>query len=163
MEKIDPPLANTGLLPNEMTPEIDFRETSFFGNSPGKSPELPTPDELRGRLQPGRSTIVKFEHLNLLVKFGDPAHVRLAEAQAIRTVGQACRDINVPLPELFGWRASNGLHFIYMNLIRGSTLRKCWSSLSQEEKSTICHQLGRVVAALRQVKQDPSDPFIGKL
>jgi hypothetical protein len=163
MEKTDQSLAITGPLPNETTPEIDFRETSFFSNIPGKSPELPTPDELRGRLQPGRSTIIKFEHLNLLVKFGDPAHVRLAEAQTIRIVGQACRDTEVLVPELFGWRASNGLHFIYMSLIQGSTLRECWSSLSHAEKSTISRQLGRVVAALRQIKQDLSDPFISKL
>lgn len=48
-----------------------------------------------------------------------------------------------------------------MELIRGETLHDRWGHLGDGERSTICAQLKEIVSALRQVEQDPADPFIG--
>jgi hypothetical protein len=48
-----------------------------------------------------------------------------------------------------------------MQYMHGWTLEAAWDSLEHNERDTICHQLRTVVDNLRQLEQDPSDPFIG--
>ncbi len=109
---------------------MDFLESLFFKDNE-LSQCLPTPAEIRAlsgtnqaRPQP---LPVRFEHLNLIVKFGP--HVSIAEAQCLWAIKVALRD-EVHVPEVCGWRVDGGDVFIYMQLIRGKTLKDRWDSLS---------------------------------
>ncbi|KND87421.1 hypothetical protein TOPH_07925 [Tolypocladium ophioglossoides CBS 100239] len=150
------------LLPDISKPVMDFYETSFFRPASGSSPtpQLPPPALVRKESQAQGLKTVKFEHLNLLVKFGDPSRVRLEEAQAIRAIGRLFPAKEVPVPELFGWRVDQGQNFIYMSLIEGPTLWEIWPSLTQEEKKSICGQLSQIVASFRRIQQPSPHPFI---
>ncbi|ROT39297.1 kinase-like protein [Sodiomyces alkalinus F11] len=165
MDTSDTPTMDVRLLPDISKPVRDFRESSFFrsASSSSPTPQLPPPAIVRkeGQVQ-GRKT-VKFEHLNLVVKFGDPSWVRLEEAQALRAIGQLFPAKEVPVPELFGWRVDEGQNFIYMSLIHGPTLGEGWSLLNQEEKKSICGQLSEIVASLRRIQQPSTRPFIGSI
>jgi aminoglycoside phosphotransferase len=105
--------------------------------------------------------VVKFHHLDLVVKFGDQSRLRLEEALAMRAIRRMFPGNEVPVPEVFGWKAHQGQNFIYMSLIRGPTMRDAWPSLTESDKTSICDQLGGIVAALRRLHQAPSDSFIG--
>ncbi|KAK4156990.1 hypothetical protein C8A00DRAFT_40576 [Chaetomidium leptoderma] len=126
-------------------PEMDFHETSFFrpvsSTSPApQGPPLPAPALVREESQAQGRKTVKFEHLNLLVKFGHPSRVRLEEAQAIRAIGRLFPAKDVP-------RADQGQNFICMSLIKGPTLGERWPLLTQEEKKSICSQLSQSMAS----------------
>lgn len=150
--------------------EMDFFGTSFFQRPSGSEfprPQLPSPAEVRARAEPD-SRIVRFEHLNLLVKFGSAPCVRLEEAHAMRAVSQAFDYHEVPVPEVFGWRTDGKETFIYMSLIEGSQLSEAWPRLTEDNKTAICTQLRGIVACLRKMKQSqlqgpdaPPSPFIG--
>jgi hypothetical protein len=137
--------------------EMDFTESSFFKLSGGKR-HLPTPAEVRVSLI--QKNVVRFENLNLLVKFGD--NVKVAEAQSQWALRRAIGD-KVPIPEVYGWRVDQGQVFIYMQLIPGPTLKQGWHSLNDSDKEAVCHQLRQIIDSLRQVKQDAPNPFIGML
>lgn len=114
-------------LPDISNPEMDFYETSFFrpasSTSPsGPSPQLPPPSLVLETGKGRGSRVVKFEHLNFVVKFGPPSKVKLEEAQAMWAIGHLFPAKEVPVPELFGWRVDQGQNFIYMSLIKGPTL-----------------------------------------
>lgn len=149
--------------PDSSTGKIDFNDSSFFQPSTGSSPVLPSPATVRQEWHKlGRHTrAIQFEDLGLVVKFGDPQSVRLEEAQAMKAIHQAFPNKEVPVPELFGWRVDQGQNFIYMSLVEGSTLREIWQLLTQDEKVSLRDQLGRIVAALRQLRQDPKHQYIG--
>ena len=96
------PRVYTSWLPDTTKAEMDFVDSSFFSVH-GPNPRLPTPAEVRA-LSPASETDprprpVKFEHLDLLVKFGHD--VAIEEAQCLwivrRLLGQ-----EVPVPELYG-------------------------------------------------------------
>ena len=50
-----------------------------------------------------------------------------------------------------------------MELVEGITLEEAWPSLEVEDIYDICKQLGQIVKDLRQLKQDPTCLFIGRL
>ncbi|KAI1774792.1 kinase-like protein [Hypoxylon cercidicola] len=151
--------------PDSSTGKIDFYESPFFHGSSPVLPQLPSPAAVRKEWNTqGRHTrAIKFEHLKLAVKFGRPTSVKLEEAQTMRAIHQAFPNKEVPVPELFGWRVDQGDNFIYMSLVEGSTLRETWELLTQNEKVSLRDQLGQMVVALRQLRQDPKDQFIGSV
>lgn len=124
---------------------------------------LPTPAEVTARSPDfrtsSRPTPVKFEHLNLIVKFGP--WVTVEEGICLRMLPKAFPG-KVPLPEVYGWRVEEGCVYIYMELIQGETLHCQWVHLNEQERLSICAQLDGVVFALRQAEQDATDPFIGR-
>jgi hypothetical protein len=99
-----------------------------------------------------------FEDMGLVVKWG--VQVGIAEAQSAYAVHRSLKG-HVPVPEVYGWRTDGDEKFIYMQYMHGWTLEAAWDSLEHNERDTICHQLRTVVDNLRQLEQDPSDPFIG--
>jgi len=143
--------------------EMNFLDSSFFkGNLSGQT--LPTPHEVRelsgqNQFHP-RPLPVRFDHLNLLVKFGP--HVTITEAQSLCMIRRILGE-EVPVPEVYGWRVDGSHVFIYMQLVRGGTLRDRWDTLSLAEKTTAVEDLRRIVTSLRQVEQKHNDTFIGKM
>lgn len=71
--------------------------------------------------------------------------------------------VEVPVPEVYGWRVDGEDTFIYMELVRGETVMDQWHSLNDADKTTVCDQLLQMITSLRQVEQDPDDLFIGTL
>lgn len=148
-------------LPDATKQEMDFLGSSFFkSNGPNRS--LPTPAEVRA-LSPTHTTKpqpppVKFEHLNLIVKFGP--HVSIAEAQCLWFMRKVLPH-KVPVPKVYGWRVDQQHVFIYMQLIRGRRLKDQWTLLSGSDKVAVCNKMRQIVRCLRQVEQDPHDRFIG--
>jgi len=149
-------------LPDATKPEMDFLESSFFKDN-GPNQALPTPAEVRALSSAHKThpqpTPMKFEELNLIVKFGP--HVNVVEAQCLWIIRKILHD-EVPVPEVYGWRVDGFDTFIYMQLIRGDMLRDRWDSLSISDKTAVCDHLRQIMISLRQVEQDPDDPFIGK-
>jgi hypothetical protein len=141
---------------------MDFFDSSFFAGTtkPARKTCLPTPSEVLARSKDSQSTPqptpVKFESLDLLVKFGP--HVVVEEALCLNMIHETSR---VPVPEVYGWRVDGDCVFIYMQLVRGESLLDRWDSLSGPGKVSICDQLREIVLLLRQIEQDPSDRFIG--
>jgi hypothetical protein len=138
--------------------EMDFLDSSFFQSWPRE--KLPTPAETRA-LSPGRTDRplpVIMEHLNLLVKFGP--HVIVAESQCLWFIRRTLGDI-VPVPEIYGWRTDGPEVFLYMQLIRGVTLKQRWDYLSIAQRTSVCRQFCGIISTLRQIKQHPSERFIG--
>lgn len=147
--------------PHATQTEMDFLDSSFFASEPVRK-SLPTPSEVIARSKDFKSTPrptpVKFESLNLLVKFGP--HVVVNEALCLNFIHKALFE-KVPVPEVYGWKVEGGCVFIYMELIRGESLHNRWDSLSDPDKTLICDQLRETVSLLRKIEQDPTDPFIG--
>lgn len=140
---------------------MDFLESSFFkDNAPDQC--LPTPSEVRTLSGPGQfrpqPVPVRFEHLNLIVKFG--RYVTIAEAQCLWVIKRVLGD-EVPVPEVYGWRVDGRDVFIYMQLVQGETLKDRWDSLGVADKTTVCDDLRRIMRSLRDIEQDPNDVFIG--
>jgi hypothetical protein len=155
----NPQIHVTGL-PDGREPTMDFLESSFFKDN-GSGRCLPTPAEVRALSQARPQPLpVRFEHLNLIVKFGP--HVAIAEAQCLWVIKRVLRD-EVPVPEVSGWRVDGRDVFIYMQLVRGETLKDEWDSLSIADKIAVCDHLRQIMTSLRQVEQDPNDTFIGTL
>ncbi|KAL2014878.1 hypothetical protein VTN00DRAFT_2403 [Thermoascus crustaceus] len=157
---LDYPRIYPSMLPDGANAEMDFRDTSFFK----VNDQLPTPAQVRAMSNGADETHVHpppviFEDLNLLVKFGQ--YVYIAEAQCLWAIRRVLHD-EVPVPEVFGWRVDDGMVFIYMELIRGDTLKDRWNSLSVADRAAVCDQLKRIVTSLRRVKQD-TDQFIGSI
>ncbi|KAF3385800.1 hypothetical protein DPV78_012497 [Talaromyces pinophilus] len=105
--------------------EVDFTDTSFFSSGPGR--HLPTPAKVRALSKDvatrPRPTPIRFEDLNLIVKFG--LQVTTTEAVNLWMIKKVFGD-EILVPELFGWRIdSDGYVFIYMELISGPTLEEC--------------------------------------
>lgn len=142
---------------------MDFLDSSFFASTtePARKTCLPTPSEVLARSKDSKSTSqptpVKFESLDLLVKFGP--HVVVEEALCLNMIYDG---VPVPVPEVYGWRVEGDCVFIYMQLVRGESLHDRWDSLSGPGKVSICDQLREIVVLLGQIEQeDPSDRFIG--
>jgi hypothetical protein len=156
------PLIDISSLPDISIEHMDFHDTSFFQSNGPSLPQLPTPEIILQQHPDLSDGIVKFEHLNLVVKVGYSDYLRLEEAQTMRALRQAFPDNEVPVPEVFGWRTSGDQVFIYMSLIHGKTLREAWPSLTDVDKKSICDELRQIVFALRRITQGSSDRFIGK-
>ncbi|KAK8087337.1 phosphotransferase enzyme family protein [Apiospora phragmitis] len=163
-QSADQPFFNTSALPDISSAEIDFPDTSFFHSPPSCPPQLPAPSTiLEQRPDAGSQAVVKYEDLNLVVKFGTPTCVRLEEAQIMRAVRGAFPNNEVPVPKVFGWRQFGGKNFIYVSLVAGKTLREAWPVLTEVDKKSIQDDLRRIIVTLRQVTHGLLDPFIGKL
>lgn len=52
--------------------------------------------------------------------------------------------------------------FIYMELVKGTTLEDRWESLSTQARIDICEQLRVMLLELRKLQQDPNDRFLGE-
>ncbi|QVM08301.1 hypothetical protein D8B26_002993 [Coccidioides posadasii str. Silveira] len=145
---------------NATQTEMDFLDSSFFTKAGHKS--LPTAAEV-GSLSEQfnkhpRPAPVKFEHLNLLVKFGPS--VAVEEALTLRMLRTSFAE-KIPVPEVYGWRVYQNSVFIYMELIQGDTLHDRWDSLNEPDRNFICGQLREIISSLRQIEPDPCDSFIG--
>ena len=140
---------------------MDFLDSSFSATQLDRE-GLPTPSEVTAQSKDFKSTPrpmpVKFEHLNLIVKFGP--HVVIEEALCLHMIYTTLSD-KVPVPEVYGWKVEGGCVFIYVELVRGESLHDRWDSLSDSDKTLICDQLRQIVSSLKQIEQDPTDPFIG--
>ncbi|KUJ14488.1 phosphotransferase enzyme family protein-like protein [Mollisia scopiformis] len=140
--------------------DIYFRNTAFFasGNS-----SLPTPADVRRAAGPkatsNRPTPVAFSALNLIVKYGPT--ITITEGQCLWAIKHLLP--SVPVPEVYGWCREQGETFIYMQLVEGVTLEQAWPDFDIEHKYEICLQLQRILDDVRQLKQDPTSPFIGDI
>ncbi|KAG5301088.1 phosphotransferase enzyme family protein [Histoplasma ohiense] len=119
---------------NAMQTEMDFLDSSFFTKAGHKS--LPTTTEV-GSLSEQfnkhpQSSLVKFEHLNILVKFGPS--VTVEEALTLRMLQTSFAE-KIPVPEVYDWRVYQNSVFIYMELIQGDTLYDQWHSLNELDRN----------------------------
>jgi tRNA A-37 threonylcarbamoyl transferase component Bud32 len=87
---------------------------------------------------------VRFENLNLLVKFGP--HVTVSEAQSLWAIKTVLGD-EIPVPELHGWRVDGRDVFIYMEYIQGETLKDRWDSLTDADKTSVCNHLRQIITS----------------
>lgn len=137
-----------------------FRDSTFFtmGNA-----RLPSPADVRlaagSEKNPNRPTPVVFPSLKLIVKYGQA--IEVAEGQCLWAIRRLLPA--VPVPEVYGWCREDEQTFIYMELIDGITLEQAWPDLDVEEKYEICIQLHQILGNLRQLRQDPATPFVGKV
>ena len=156
---------DASLLPDALTDNVEFRNTSYFAVAARSIPvpPLPPPAAVLAERPHAHSGTVRYEHLGLIIKFGLAHKVRIEEAQALEAVRRAFPHNEVPVPELYGWKSSAGYHFIYMSLVPGQTLNSVWASLGTPERESIAEQLSRVVSNLRGLNQFPAKECIGNL
>lgn len=158
----NPQIHPTGL-PDGQKWEMDFLESSFFKDN-GPKPCLPTPEEVRAlsgtNQNKDRPPPVRFEHRNLIVKWGPD--VTVSEAQSLWAIKRVLGD-EVPVPELYGWRVDGRDIFIYMEYVQGETLKDRWDFLTDGDKTLVCDHLRQIITSLRRVEQDPNDTFIGMM
>jgi hypothetical protein len=156
-------------LPAGDTPYMEFRDTAFF-RTHGLTRTLPTPEEVRanasGTSIPESDTLIPerpppsiFRDLGVLVKFG--SSVTTAEAQCLWLINKHLKD-EVYVPEVYGWRIESNEVFIYMQHVEGVDLCDRWDEFGDAEKNAVCGQLRIMMSALRRLKQDPNDVFIGE-
>ena len=139
---------------------MNFYDRSFFQLKGPLSPQLPKPTEIFQQHKDTGRGVIKFQDLNIAVKFGPCPELRLEEAQTMRAIRQAYPDCEIPVPEVYGWKKCQDRVYIYMSLIPGKTLRQTWPSLSETEKA-ICEHLSQIVASLRRITQVSANRFIG--
>lgn len=155
------PLAH---LPDCALAQVDFLDSSWFRHH-RHSRAFPSPDHVRSLAIPARSRhLVKFEELDLIVKFGP--HISTAEAVNLWVVRKAFHN-HVPVPEVYGWRVvpgHGGLSevFIYTQLIRGPTLAQRWESMLDVDKQTVCSHLQDLASRFRMLGQNKSGPAVGR-
>lgn len=63
---------------------------------------------------------------------------------------------------MYDWRTEGNEAYIYMEYINGQLLEQAWPSMGYEDKAGICRELRTIFQHLRQVEQDPEDPFVGE-
>jgi len=148
-------------LPDGTKPRMYFLDSSYFRDH-GANRTLPSPAEVLARSlinqRPSNPPPVKFEELNLIVKFGPT--ISTSEALCLWAIRKFLYG-QVPVPEVYGWD-SDGRHvFIYMQLIHGVTLFEQYDSLSSDDKRAICQDLRRIMSQLRAIRQSPSNQVIG--
>ena len=158
----NPQIHPTGL-PDSQKWEMDFVESSFFKDN-GPKPCLPTLEEVRAlsgtNQNKDRPPPVRFEHLNLIVKWGP--NVTVSEAQSLWAIERVLGD-EVPVPELYDWRVDGRDVFIYMECVQGETLKDRWGFLTDADKTVVCDDLRQIITSLRRVEQDPNDTSIGMM
>lgn len=156
---------DASLLPDALTDDIEFRDTSYFRGAAGSipAPPLPPPATVLAEHPHAHSGVVRYDTSGVIVKFGLAHKVRIEEAQALQAVRRAFPHNEVPVPELFGWKSSAGYNFIYMSIVPGQTLNSVWTSLSTLKRESIAEQLSRIVSKLRELKQPPAKECIGNV
>ncbi|KAF1842869.1 uncharacterized protein K460DRAFT_314583 [Cucurbitaria berberidis CBS 394.84] len=149
-------------LPDASQTQMDFQDSTWF-KTHGLTRSLPSPEDVRARCPAptldNPKPIVRYEELDLLVKFGD--RVRVSEAVCLRAIKQLFGN-QVPVPEIYGWRVEGQHVFIYMQLIHGPTLLERWATMSYEDRQSVCSHLHVILHYLRLTKQDSSNEFIGQ-
>lgn len=131
------------MLNAQIIPEGD---SVFFSNWDGPD-ELPSPDEVREHydvLDRHRAVVVRFIHLDLIVKYGP--HIRAAEGQALWIIEHFT---DVQAPTVYGWFQDGDEMFLYMSLVDGVTLERRWPEMSEEEKVDVSRQLQHMLASMR--------------
>lgn len=87
-------------LPDILQSEMDFYDSSFFRQN--SSRQLPTPGSILERQSKLGSGIIKFEDMDMVVKYGPSSYLRLEEAQTMYALTRAFLEGEVPVPEVFG-------------------------------------------------------------
>lgn len=143
-------------LPDISRPEMDFLDTSFFQNDTSPPPQLPTPASIIERYGDKGRRVILIDELDMVVKTNYESDLRLEEVQTMRAIREMFlhHDVQVPVPEVFGWRRHGEQVFIYMSLIHGKTLRQAWPDLTEDDKKSIQRRLSQIVTALRQITQE---------
>lgn len=113
------------------------------------------PDELKNHLG---ERIVRFAHLNLVVKHG--TNTRTTEGKALWMISQYCGN-TVPIPDVYGWCTYGEDTFLYMQLVEGVTLQECWATLREEDKVSIADQLSVAFSSIRSLRQEPDNIYVG--
>jgi hypothetical protein len=131
----------------------------FFSNWYGPD-ELPSPEEVMAHhdiIDSGRrSIVVRFVHLNLVVKYG--RSVKITEGQALWLINNYT---DVRAPTLYGWFQAGDVMFLYMSLADGVSLQRRWPELSEEEKLDVCDQLRQMLDSMRSLRSPPIETNIG--
>lgn len=104
---------------------------------------------------------VRFDDLSVFVKYGPPHKASLEEAQTLRALWLSFPPECLPWPELYGWRVEDGINYLYMSLIPGTTLSACWPTLAHAERISIADRLATFLAYLRTPRLRPNETFIG--
>jgi hypothetical protein len=156
----------------------DTHYTSWFFDKYGMQAQLPTPNEIV-QIATSNSTQnstrsnsfdrpppVRFSTTGILVKWGH--YITSAEAMCLQTLKSAFGS-HVPVPELYGWhvqpedpeRGLPSLVFIYMEEVKGVTLKDRYAGLDQTEVIKLARQLAEMVASFRTIRPGTSEPYIG--
>ncbi|EPS35557.1 hypothetical protein H072_11042 [Dactylellina haptotyla CBS 200.50] len=104
--------------------------------------------------------ITFLRELGMVVKYGPEVFV--AEGQTLWAMKEYLSGV-VPVPEVYGWYREDEALFLYMELVDGVTLEECWLTIDMEERAAVCAQLGEMVTAWRDLRQDPDDQFLGQI
>ncbi|PLN85985.1 phosphotransferase enzyme family protein [Aspergillus taichungensis] len=157
------------------SPNFVVQDSSFFQ----KWDQLPSPSEVQARAKaqhlagvhpdPRRVYLtppyvrpppVVFEEMGLFVKWG--SSVEIFEAQCLYAIRRFLEG-DVPVPEVYGWRTDGDVKYVYMEYVKGTPLDQVWSTMRHADKVGICSELRTIFQRLRQIEQDPEDPFIGSI
>ena len=161
---IPDPTITLASLPSGTT--VNFEQSSFFSRNNGRP--FPTLSEIRAEsarqhseLEHGTSNPppVVFESLGLVVKYGK-SRVNFAEGQCLWALSRLLSE--VPVPEIYGWTTEGDYVIMYMELVKGVTVEKCWPSMTDDEKTGLWKGIRGVVDNLRNLSHEPNDRFIGK-
>ncbi|EXJ81056.1 hypothetical protein A1O3_07344 [Capronia epimyces CBS 606.96] len=136
---------NQSQLPNYLSDEMDFLDTSFFKIAGRK---LPCPQQLGA----SREGITVISEMQLVIKFGQ--HVTIDEAVTMWVVRKYLGH-QVPVPKLFGWRVYQGTVYIYMELIAGVTLEERWKDMDLSDKASWLEWLPQRFLSSSQRYKDP--------
>ncbi|KAH7412208.1 kinase-like domain-containing protein [Phaeosphaeria sp. MPI-PUGE-AT-0046c] len=146
--------------------KVIFRESAFF-KKPNAPLSLPSPAGVREVASHSKNPRAKnvnrpppvtFPSLGLLVKYG--TRVTIDEGQCLLFMRNTLSEV-VPVPEVYGWCKDDDQVFIYMELLDGITLEKSWDTMAEGERMSVCQQLHDMDDALRGLKQDSWQPFVG--
>lgn len=150
-------------LPNDGN--VIFTDTSFFRDN-GKHATLPSPATVREEAARPKTGIwaqrpfsVPFLSQNLVVKYGLRASI--SEAQCLWAIRHYLGH-RVPVPEIYGWCQDGGEVFIYMQLVHGPRLNEAMENMERADLLHIMRQLRQIVLALRSLRQEPGESFLGK-
>jgi hypothetical protein len=133
-------------------------DSAFFSNWAGPD-DLPSPDEVWSHsdvLHRHAATVVRFTHLNLIVKYGPT--VRVAEGQALWVVENFT---DVRAPTVYGWFQDGDEMFLYMSLVDGIKLDRRWAEMSEMEKLDVSRQLNCMLVSLHAVQSPRDETYIG--
>lgn len=146
-------LADPALLPNRN--HEDFLDTCYFKHHE----QLPSPSQvLADAEQRGdvyltttfRRWVMIYPEQGLVVKFGDGSRTTIGEGQCLWFLK---KHTHVPVPELFGWRLSNGQVFLYVQYMQGDSLDSVWDDMDDEDRLRIAKEIQRAILSLRRIKR----------
>lgn len=86
-------------------------------------------------------------HPNVVVKSG--RELDLNEVTIMEHIHRVSKDF--PLPQPLGSVTFNGMTFIFMTFIEGTSLQELWPSLSAHLKNSVCDQLNTILLKLRSL------------